>query len=202
MKQEKISCVWVDSIEGLTYQPSANVREWLTKPYVLSYVFKEVCKTFNVKILSQAFGMPLPEESGKLTKAEDKLQECAFIRQVYLQEDRLPLSFGRIVIPVSTYEQNFTRINQVGDNPFGETVLYSHPNLTRSPFEYSYISYGPLFHLIYEKIPKTIAHQGVWGRRSLFLLGALPLLVTEVFMPHLPVYPTKEVYDERTFSFS
>lgn len=180
---------WVSSIDQLEHLPDLKISDWLTKPYVLSAAFKKVSSQFNILVLSQAFGVPLEDEALLLNQYQDIHCGYAYIRQVILCDGDKPLSFGRVIIPGLTYEQHFARINETGNNPFGERVLYSHPNFERSDFEFSYYDRLGDFPSLPDKFPQALRNQASWGRRSIFTLSHLPLLVVELFMPNLPKYP-------------
>lgn len=180
---------WVNDIERLNQQPDDNTLNWLEKPYVLSQAFKKTTQDFNVKVINQGFGLPLTDEMDVLNEYLDVPCRYAFIRQVMLRDKMNPLSYGRVIIPGLTYEKHFARINRTGNNPFGETVLYSHPDFTRSPFEFLHLEALEDFKGLSEKFPCEFKSSEVWGRRSVFCLSRLPILVVELFMPDLPNYP-------------
>lgn len=140
----------------------------MTKPYVLTHALRRVCKVLTVNVVSQQFATALPEESSKLDLEATALP---FIREVILEGDGVPLTYGRVIIAPITYQNHFTAFNDLGAQPMGEKLLYNNPESTRGEFEYA----------------KT--EDGLWARRSVFTLRRDPLLVTEFFLPSLPDYP-------------
>lgn len=159
---------WVNAVGELASTPHPNTLLWMTKPYVLTHALRRVCKLLTVNVVSQQFSTVMPEESSKLGLDETALP---FIREVILEGDGVPLTYGRVIIAPQTYHNHFAAFKDLGAQPIGETLLYNNPESTRSCFEYA----------------KT--EDGLWARRSLFTLRQDPLLVTEFFLPSLPDYP-------------
>ncbi len=115
--------------------------------------------------------------------------EVPFVRQVLLQnEDNIALTYGRVIIPPKTYEVHFSQFEKLGTNLIGETLLYNNPDVTREPFEYAYVNHS---HLLAQKVFTALAqdsNKDLWGRRSVFLIKSSPILVTELFLPSLPLF--------------
>lgn len=177
---------WVNSLNDLTYQPSSAISDWLTKPYILSRSLKQVSDTFSVHLISQQFLAPFPEEKEKLNIRENELP---LVREVFLQGDGIALTYGRVIVPEPTYQRHFGAFDALGSQPIGETMLYNNPEATRSGFEYTMLDEDSDFaKTLFAKLPFLLP-QPLWGRRSVFWLREDPLLVTEFFLPTLPVYP-------------
>jgi len=92
------------------------------------------------------------------------------LRQIFLKGDGVPWTFGRLVVPEQTYLQHAEKFDNLGERLLGETLLHNNPAVERSPFEYALLG------------------QGVWARRSVFTLEGAPLLLTEAFLPAIPLY--------------
>lgn len=159
---------WVNTIGELPCEPQPNLLLWLTKPYVLSDALKRVCKDLTVNVVSQQFLVAMPDESIRLGLAPDEL---SFIREVILEGDGVPLTYGRVIVPSTTYHNHYDAFKNLGARPIGETLLYNNPESTRGDFEYGK------------------SEDGLWARRSIFTLRDDPLLVTDFFLPSLPDYP-------------
>lgn len=157
---------WVSDVSEIAYQPTANIQLWLTKPYILSHSLKRVCKVFNLKVLSQCFVDAPFDDKIKLD-----LTDLAFVREVQLLGDGLPLTYGRVTIPHKTYHRHLDLFGTLDDQPIGEKILYNNPDVQRSAFEYAFLT-----------------EKGCWGRRSLFFIQGDPLLVTELMEHTLPAY--------------
>lgn len=162
---------WVSELNNLDKQPHSNMKLWLTRPYELSPILRKVCQRFQLKILSQGYGLPLQEERDKLS-LPNSYPEQIYIREVELWGDEIPLTYGRVTIPEHTYQSEAALFDALGENPIGETILYHYPDIQRSGFEFGYLS-----------------DRQCWGRRSVFWMKGNPLLITEGFYENLPPYP-------------
>lgn len=171
---------WHSDLTTLPIKPSPSLRDWLTKPFILSKALKQHCQQLSVEVLSQQF-MGVDETEQRLVeKGKDP-----FVRRVFLLGDNQPWTYGRVVIAPSTYETHFSEFATLGGKLLGETMLYGNKDTTRSPFEYAVIESGnALYQEINQHLPLT--EPALWGRRSYFYLKQAPLLVTEVFLPLLP----------------
>lgn len=183
-----VSAKWVEDVKSLPYLPDDNTLDWVVKPYILSKALKQVSSAFTVKMLSQQLELPRLDECESYPDIFKQTQK-AFVRQVLLCDGDKPLTFGRIVAPVSTYQAYITEMDTLGDKPFGEQVIYAHPNYRRSAFSYQHFTGFDAYEALIGHLGEDYRYHDLWGRRSLFYLGAHPLLVVELFMPHLPTYP-------------
>jgi chorismate--pyruvate lyase len=157
----------------------------LTKPYILSQALKRVCQQFSVKVLEQQFSPIFNNEAAVLGINPT---DTAFVRQVFLQDDYTPLTYGRVVVAPVTYDHHFAEFQSLGNLPIGETLLYNNPDVLRSAFEYALIeASSDLGSLVYQHLGQA-SNTPLWGRRSVFKIKSEPLLVTEVFLPALPDY--------------
>lgn len=160
-----------NALEAISRFPDENLQNWLTKPYILSQALKRSFGAISVEVVSQAFGEALPDEIALL---EIPTNEQAFIRQVYLVAGGQRRTYGRVVIPLRTYQYYEEKFEGLENKPLGETLLYNNPDVTRSEFEFSFVY--------------LLSEEGHWARRSVFWLKEYPLLVTELFLPGLPEY--------------
>ncbi len=175
---------WLSEEELNWQQVPEHFQAWLQKPYILSKAFKRHCDEFSVRLLAQDHTKLLTNEVECL-HAEPN--QPGFVRQVYLQGDGLPWSYGRITIPAQTLQGKQELFEKVGDKPFGEAILYSDPSMQRSAFEYSILTAeNDLYHAATK--PAMITQATLYGRRSIFYLSDFPLLVTEIFLPDVPEY--------------
>lgn len=172
---------WVNARSELVPAPNPRIVDWLTKPYILSQALRLVCTSLTVRVLSQERSHALDDENAKLNLADNALP---LVREVFLEGDGIPFTYGRVVVPPDTYQTYFNDFENLASRPIGETLLYNNPNSRRSAFEYATIEIGLLSSL-------AMFNQILWGRRSIFTLGDSPLLVTEIFLPTLPDYPDK-----------
>jgi len=166
---------WSSEIQNLAKQPSMNTQAWLTKPHILGDALAKVHGAIQVKLLGQDFAKVFEHEQAYLnTNFNTNDGHSYWVREVYLHTKDKILTYGRVTIPLVTFKNNEQKITTLKNQSFGKVILYSHPNYTRSAFEYA-----------------VIEHEGVdyWCRRSLFWLNADPLIVTEVYMRDLGPYP-------------
>lgn len=177
---------WVNAVHELTVQPSPNILNWLVKPYVLSQALRQVCTALTVNVLSQQRVSPFFDEHTKLNLTDNDLP---LVREVLLEGDGIPFTYGRVVVPTSTYQTYFKDFDTLGSQPIGEKLLYNNPNSRRGAFEYAIMEVGSPASLSLFLNLNKISQQTLWGRRSVFTLGHSPLLVSEFFLPTLPEYP-------------
>lgn len=161
--------IWVETLEELVCRVPFNMANWLTKPYILSHVLKQVCEQFELNVVSQGWKVPPQEDVEKLGL---DTKRHAFVREVTLMGDGIVLTAGRVTIPESTYQRYPEKFANLDHRPIGEAVLYHCPRVTRSAFEYTFCE-------------KRLQ----WARRSVFYVVTDPLLVTEYFFATLPHYP-------------
>lgn len=184
MKTEQVS--WVKQISQLPQSPPMLIQAWLAKSYVVSQAFRQRCHQLSVQLIAQRFTHPFVDEKNRLLVTEDKV----WVREIFLQGDGVPWSYGRVVIPQATYCLHEKHFATLGTQPIGEKLLYHNPHVKRDYFEYALFS--PLHALskhIYQQLPDVFPRAQVWGRRSVFFIENAPLLVAEFFLPTVPSYP-------------
>lgn len=174
---------WVKDPALLGMRPPPLVLEWLTKPYILSQALRRICQTLSVKVIKQCFMEAFEDEYDVL---QTNASTLPLIRQVFLEGDGVLLTYGRVVIPKTTYEQYFSQFESLNNNLIGETLLYKNPDATRGAFEYACVNSS---HPIAKEVIAFFTDvEFLWARRSIFSLKSYPLLVTELFLPTLPPY--------------
>ena len=135
---------------------------------------------FQVKPLSQTFKSPRQSEALLLSISKYK---GLMVREVYLLCDDQICMFARSLFPIATLFGKSWQLQYLGKKPLG-TLLFSDPNLGRSPFDFALLRDGDedyhkaTMHLRVK--PKTL-----WARRSVFYWQQKELMVEEVFLPHL-----------------
>ncbi|MEO8472012.1 MAG: chorismate lyase [Chryseolinea sp.] len=169
------------------------VRQWLFEPYVLSKSLRKVCENFTVEISDQCVKHLYADEVAAL-KCYDTTK--GFVRETYLGDLGNPMVYARVTMPQSTYESKKFELDNLGNRPIGETLLYGDPTLTRSEFEVKRITCNDelLFDLLVHEnfykaeIEKIARVNELWARRSFFTIAGNPLLITEVFLSNIPTY--------------
>ncbi len=169
------------------------LREWLCKPFVLSRALRKVCAQFTVHITDQRVKPLYADEIAALGCYETS---NGYIRETYLGDENHPFVYARVTMPESTYLMYKAELDNLGNRPIGETLLYSNPTTTRSDFEIKRITqddellFDELVHTNFYKavIERNARVPELWARRSVFTLHGHPLLITEVFLSDIPDY--------------
>jgi chorismate--pyruvate lyase len=169
------------------------VRDWLYKPHVLSQALKRVCTDFCVEVCDQSVKFLHADEAAALKCYETKL---GYIRETYLGGKNNPLVYARVTMPHSTYQAMKEELDNLGNRPIGETILYKDQNTVRGEmevkqiFENDELLFDALVHENFYQavIQKKTRLPEIWARRSMFMLSGHPLLVTEVFLANIPDY--------------
>jgi chorismate--pyruvate lyase len=167
------------------------VRRWLSEPYVLSESLRKVCEHFTVEVTEQRVKTLYADEVAAL-RCYDTTQ--GFVREAYLGDTGNPVVYARVTMPQSTYQLKKSELDNLGNRPIGETLLYKDPTMTRSEFEVKRITrddellFDLLVHNNYYKaeIEKIARINELWARRSFFTISGNPILITEVFLSNIP----------------
>lgn len=170
-----------------------QVREWLTKPYVLTQALKRVCSDFCVKVKQEDVK---PLQADEIAALGCYHNPNGYIRETYLGSRDNALVYARVTMPQSTYEFKRKDFENLGNRPIGESLLYNDPSVTRSGFEINRITLNDelLFDSeVHESFYKAMIEKSarlpeLWARRSIFRLSGYPLLITEVFLANIPEY--------------
>ena len=143
---------WID-LSNASNVPEA-VLVWLDDDQSLTAKLKEKFNDFAVNVLSQIQKKPHTNET-------DVLNFCgqSVVREVELLGDQQVMVFARSVIPVT---DDTVDLLAIGSKPLGE-ILFNNTDVHRGELQ--------------------ITHTGsIWGRRSVFTIGATKLLVSEFFL--------------------
>jgi len=160
---------------------SAVERDWLVDSSSLTRRLQQACTShFDVEVLSQRLEKPMLSESQALGRPP---REIALVRQVRLRCAGRPWVFARTAIPLPALQGGLKRLSLLGSRPLG-AVLFADPRMQRQPLEIARISpHHRLYRMACSGGEK--GNSGLWGRRSVFTLQGLPLLVSEFFLPTL-----------------
>ena len=159
-----------------------DLSGWLLDTASLTLRLQRLCPgKFQVRVLSQAWGVPRIDEARVL---EMKPGRLAIIRQVQLLCDGQPRVYARTVIPVTSLRGKLQRLAHLGTRPLGG-MLFADPGMQRGVVELARISRGQS---LYQAATRHLRQRpaAIWGRRSVFRLSGRPLLVSEVFLPGFP----------------
>jgi len=160
----------------------ADLSSWLLDPASLTLRLQQLCSgQFRVRILSQAWARPCPDEARVLGMDGSGR---AIIRQVQLLCEQRSWIYARTVIPAMSLRGRLQRLAHLGTRPLG-AMLFADPGMQRGVVELARILPGQVLFDV------ALSHsrqrpQEIWGRRSVFRLADKPLLVSEVFLPGFP----------------
>ena len=138
-------------------QIPTTVVNWLIDTKSLTAKLKDKYADFGVKVISQASQSPYTHEQALLGEVK-----TAVVREVELIGNQQVVVFARSVIPQTADTQPLL---EIGSKPLGE-VLFNDPNIARGPLQITQAN-------------------GIWGRRSTFVIGDTPILVSEFFLEGL-----------------
>jgi chorismate--pyruvate lyase len=137
----------------------AHVLPWLLDNSSLTAKLKNKYSDFRVTVISQVENTPYDCELRLLGDISD---ETIIVREVELMGEEQPVVFARSVIPKNI---DTNKLLSIGSKPLGE-LLFDDPLIKRDQLEVG-------------------QHQGVWARRSTFVVGTTKLLVSEIFLEKL-----------------
>jgi chorismate--pyruvate lyase len=113
--------------------------------------------------------------------------QFAVTREVFLYCGAVPVVFAHSVVRREGLSGAWRWLGTLGARPLG-AALFSDPLIHRTPLAFRVIkSHHPLFRCATAMLPLPPAV--LWARRSVFLRGGVPLLVTEVFLPGILELP-------------
>lgn len=103
----------------------------------------------------------------------------ALVREVVLQSGNTPLVLARTILPPDVLRGPTCGLAALGNRPLGE-VIFAKPGLRRDRLECSRVerdAWECCAHDLWR------GEEGVCGRRSLYTLDEVKLLVAEFFLP-------------------
>jgi len=152
-------------------------RHWLLDRGSLTQRLTDLSNgNFNVQVVQQCWQRPRLSEAKKLGIKPSRL---ALVREVLLKGNEQPWVFARSLFPLSTVSGRLRHLRQLDNRPLGR-LLFRHPGMRRTPFEFALLESQRI-----EAIAQIIPPRFLWRRRSLFYIYNQPILVTEIFLPAL-----------------
>jgi chorismate--pyruvate lyase len=155
-----------------------RLRRWLIDRGSLTRRLQARCRQFAVEVVTQRL-LPATHDEGALLGV--RRSERALVREVRLVCDGRPVVFARSVLARGSARGVWRMVGGLGTRPLG-AALFADPTVERQPLHFARIGTGDALH---RRIAAAMGSEvpGVWARRSMFLRGRHPLLVTEVFLP-------------------
>lgn len=159
---------------------SIEQRAWLTASESLTRRIQERCKKFRVQRISQGLAKINHDEMAVLNLSSHHL---VHMREVYLYCDQCLVVYARTTLARNNLLSAWRHLTKIGNRPLG-AALFSNPLIKRGALHFRKIK---RYHPLYAEAVKNLKAppQNLWARRSVFTLGGLPILVTEVFLPEI-----------------
>lgn len=155
---------------------------WLLATGSLTQRLQQVCQQeFKVQVLKHEF-IAAPEficEDLNVRPKDQVLQ-----REVLLCDGEEPLVFACSLLPEAALQGRYQALKELGSRPLGHWI-FSEPVLKRQTMLFTELpSRATLFQNL--NTPSAISpSMSLWGRKTLFVGAAKPLLVSEFFLPAL-----------------
>lgn len=113
--------------------------------------------------------------------APDNARATTLTRDVYLVCGRTPVVYAHSVIQPGDRGAAARLVRRIGTRPLG-AALFADPRIQRRALRFRRIGRG---HELYRDAVVMLKRPPVvlWARRSMFVVGKSPILVTEVFLP-------------------
>ncbi len=155
----------------------AAFRSWLEESASLTARLRRSAGSgFGVRLLGQGAGRPFAGESCLLGLP---CRHRALAREVLLFGGDRPLVLARTVMPSAALRGELCALARLGNRPLGE-VLFAQRGLRRARLEFARVAPADWL----PTVKQEYALDGpVWGRRSLYEIGRISLLVCEFFLP-------------------
>lgn len=168
---------WRNATPLLRRRLPPEVRSWALWNGSLTAGVRARCpNAFELRVLRQRWALPRTDEAAALKLTPGRR---ALLREVALCCAGRPLIVARTLIPAASLRGRQGRLAGLGRRPLGE-LLFRDRSVRRGRLAIARL---------------TLAQAGVaagrwrettvWGRRAVFHIGGVPLLVSEFFLPGL-----------------
>ena len=159
---------------------SRTLRPWLTDPASLTARIRARCGSFSVRVLRQCLAVPHRDEATLLGLRRG---ERAWLREVLLIADGVPVVFARSLLPRANVRGAWNLFHGMGARPLG-AALFADPAISRRALTCACLDRRDArYHLASAAVAPMAMPPRVWARRSLFRLRGRALLVSEAFLP-------------------
>jgi len=152
-------------------------RSWLVDRSSLTDRVRERCAAFRVELVFQGPRRVARDE----TFLAGGRGQHALVREVFLRCGRTRVVFAHSVTRLASLRGAWRGLARLGTRPLG-AALFADPRVRRCPLRFRKLRPRDELHV------RACAATGrrlpaLWARRSLFILGKSPILVTEIFLP-------------------
>ena len=162
------------------HRPTAGAGDylpWLIDRGSLTDRVRERCATFRVELVFQGPHRAARDERFIAGGREQR----AYVREVFLSCGHTRVVFAHSVTRLANLRGTWRGLVRLGTRPLG-AALFADPRVRRCPLRFRRLRPGDELHA------RACAATGkrlpaLWARRSLFILGKSPILVTEIFLP-------------------
>lgn len=166
---------WLPAPLFARLQTAHHNRSWLLETESLTQRLRQDGGHITIRILSEKWARPMNWEAQCLKLPQ---HQRAWIRTIEMQRNGQPVIYARTVIPDCHPGNPWYPLKALGNRPLGE-ILFQLPGLKRSGFDLSRTATSDWPELNH-------AASTLLARRSIFIQGRAPLLLTEVFLTLAP----------------
>lgn len=157
---------------------AGRYQQWLTDRGSLTRRIEVRSPGMTVKVLFQGLRR-LHRDERFLARGSDG-RGWALTRDVVLYCGNTPLVYAHSVLAPGDRGAGWRLMRGMGSRPLG-AALFTDPRIRRRMLRQRRLGGG---HELYRNASRIARPQGtLWARRSLFIAGNSPILVTEVFLP-------------------
>lgn len=153
-------------------------KYWLNRSGTLTAGLRQLGEV-KIHILNESPSPMCEEDKIALQKPHTTL---IWVREIVMNINDLPCIWARSITPIQASRSVWRGIRHLNTHPLAE-ILYHDPRIHRGDFTMTRIHPASV---LYRKLrlyfPEQI-HQAHYARRSIFYKNAIPLMVTECFLP-------------------
>ncbi|MDX8398732.1 MAG: chorismate lyase [Gallionellaceae bacterium] len=167
---------WLRFLPGI--EPA--YAHWLSDHGSLTRRIQQRCVRFDVRNMNGGLMNVAYDETALLGLPP---RQKLFTRDVFLLADKQPVVFAHSVVAPQHLRGAWQAVQHLGKRPLG-ALLFAHPLVQRAPLRFRQLKPS---HPLYRRAVINLDSPPLrlLARRSLFTLHDAPLLVTEVFLPHI-----------------
>jgi chorismate--pyruvate lyase len=163
---------------------AGRYRPWLRDPGSLTRRLLTRGRGLQVEVVSQG---PRRLHADERFMAGGDVRAVSLARDVLLMCGGQPVVYAHSVIQPGDLGGAYRLMRRIGSRPLG-AALFADPRIRRHPLRCRKLGRG---HSLYRDAARLLRlldkapSAPLWARRSLFVIGKSPILVSEVFLPGL-----------------
>lgn len=166
---------WLPANQFVGAQRPLTAAPWLLDTGSLTaHLRRKSGGHFRVQVLSQRWGLPRLSERRLLGMGD---RDWGLIREVLLCCHDQPWVYARSILPARSLSGHLRRLRGLDSRPLGH-LLFTDRSMRRIPYE--------ICHTAAADLPLCELQDSaamLWGRRSCFVFGERPIMVSEIFLP-------------------